>query len=54
MKKLVGVFRGRVPNAILDGVRVSEFASDVFESGAAFLGDFLDLVNLNFNRGKRR
>jgi len=53
-KKLVGVFRGRVPNAIRDGIRVSEFADDVFKSGAAFLDDFLDLVNLDFNRGKRR
>ena len=40
-------------NAVRDGVRVGEFVSDVFEGGVVFLDDFSDLVNLNFDWGKR-
>ena len=48
------MLRGWVLNTIRDGVQVNKLVGDVFESGAVFLDDFLDLVNLNFNQGKRR
>ena len=50
-KKLMGVLCGWIPDTIRDGIRVSESVSDVFEGGAGFLDDFLDLVNLYFNWG---
>ena len=52
---LVGVLEGRISDAIRDSVRVKDVSSsDVLEGRAIFLGDFLDLVDLYFDRGEGR
>ena len=52
---LVGVLEGRIRDTIRDSVRVKDVSSsDVLEGGAIFLGDFLDLVDLYFDRGEGR
>ena len=50
---LVGVLVGRICNTIRDSVRVKDVSScDVLEGGAVFLDDFLNLVDLYFDRGQ--
>ena len=52
---LVGVLEGRISNTIRDSVRVKDVSSsDVLEGRAIFLNDFLNLVDLYFDRGQGR
>ena len=54
-KTLVGVLKGWILDTIQDSVRVKDASSsDVLEGGAIFLDDFLDLVNLYFDRRQGR
>ena len=52
---LVGVLEGRIRDTVWDSVWVKDVSScDILESGAVFLDDFLDLVDLYFDRGEGR
>ena len=52
---LVGVFDGRIHDTIRESVRVKNVSgSDIMEGRAIFLDDFLDLVDLYFDRGQGR
>ena len=52
---LVRVLEGRIRDAIRDSVRIKDVSSgDILEGGAIFLDDFLDLVDLYFDRGEGR